>query len=204
MPIAPEQTDGELLNRAIAGDEAAFATLYRRRSGPIYRFALRLGGVAAVAEEVTQEVFLMLVREPLRFDERQGSLAAFLFGVARNLALRKLDRRGRFVPLEHEGTDIPVHENLIDRRDPHDALDRSERIARVRRAVLALPEHYRDVVVLCDLEEVSYAEAAEALGCSVGTVRSRLHRGRSLLIDKLEATERGADSAGAAARRCYV
>ncbi len=72
--------------------------------------------------------------------------------------------------------------------DPGDVLGdlaRREAIDSVRRAVLSLPKHYREVVVLCDLEEMDYSEAAGALGCAIGTVRSRLHRGRSLLLEKL-------------------
>ena len=69
--------------------------------------------------------------------------------------------------------------------DPLDELTRSELIEGVRQAVLALPQHYRETVVLCDLHELSYQETAAVLGCAVGTVRSRLHRARALLVERL-------------------
>lgn len=203
-PAKAEPTDAELVARVALRDEDAFLALYRRRSAPVYRFALRMTGSEAVAEDVTQEVFLTLARDPGRFDPAQGTLASFLFGVTRNLALRRAEPARRFVPIEDEASAASVPEGLVDRRDPHDELDRNERIERVRRAVLALPEHYREVVALCDLEEVSYVEAADALGCSVGTVRSRLHRGRTLLSEKLRATEDGSPSPNGATKRCYA
>jgi RNA polymerase sigma-70 factor (ECF subfamily) len=204
MERPDERSDTDLLARARGGDEDAFVALYRRRQGPVFRFALRMTGSAAAAEEVTQEVFLTLVREPDRYDASLGPLAAFLFGVARNLALRRGDRGRTFVPIDRDGADLNVHENLVDRRDPHGELDRAERIDRVRRAVMALPAHYREVVVLCDLEEVSYADAADALGCSVGTVRSRLHRARALLVEKLRASEETGPQRDGAGRRCFA
>jgi RNA polymerase sigma-70 factor (ECF subfamily) len=84
--------------------------------------------------------------------------------------------------------DENLNGQLLAQDDPLDELARNETIATVRQAVLALPSHYREVVVLCDLHEMSYAEAAEVLRCAVGTVRSRLHRARALLIQKLRAT----------------
>jgi RNA polymerase sigma-70 factor (ECF subfamily) len=204
MSTSNEPTDGELLVRAAEGDEEAFVTLYRRRHGPVYRFALRMTGSSSSAEEVTQEVFLALVRDPSRYDASQGSLAAFLTGIARNVVLRRSERPRQFVSLEGGASDA-VPEGLIDRRDPHGELDRNERVARVRRAVMALPEHYREVIVVCDLEELSYVEAADALGCSVGTVRSRLHRARALLVEKLRASEaREREAGGTPAKRCFV
>jgi RNA polymerase sigma-70 factor, ECF subfamily len=71
-------------------------------------------------------------------------------------------------------------------QDPLDDLTQKERIEALRRAVVTLPRRYREVVVLCDLEEVDYADAAAALGCPIGTVRSRLHRARGLLLEKLQ------------------
>ncbi len=205
MALCDEPTDHDLLDLVRRGDEEAFVTLYRRRSGPLYRFALKMSGTATVAEEVTQEVFLLIAREPDRFDPSQGTLAAFLFGVARNLVLRRNERGRVFVSIDGAGGEPTAHESLIDRRDPHGELDRNERIERVRRAVTSLPAHYREVVVLCDLEELSYIEAADALGCSVGTIRSRLHRARSILQERLRTTEQATDVGDSAAtKRCFA
>ncbi len=156
----------------LSGDEEAFTALYRQRQGPVYRFALQMTGSAAIADDVTQEVFLMLIEKRARFDAARGSLGAFLFGIARNLVRRRIEKSS----------------DLEDYAGPDDVLDdltRRETIEGVRRAVLSLPEAYREAIVLCDLQDQSYEEAAQALDCPVGTVRSRLSRGRALLAQKL-------------------
>lgn len=202
MDTAKDLRDDDLVRRMVAGDEEAFTVLYRRRQGGIYRFALHMCGNSSIAEEVTQEVFLVLIREAKRFDPLRGSLSAFLFGIARNHVLRCLERDRAYVAfgdgeLDSEARDLggapsrPVERTQRKRCAtivPDSFLDglvRAETIERVRRAVLALPVNYREAVVLCDLEEMDYAQAAGVLGCAVGTVRSRLHRGRALLLEKL-------------------
>ncbi len=184
----PTQTsDHDLLQRMQGGDEDAFLQLYRRRQGAVYRFALHMSGSAQVAEDVTQDVFLALMREPGRFEPQRGSLAAYLYGIARNRLLQHLERESLYLPLaDEDGADErTLPEPLAHRLDPLDDLARHEDIERLRQAVLALPARYREVVVLCDLHELDYAQAAASLGCAVGTVRSRLHRARGLLLKKL-------------------
>lgn len=172
-------SDEILLTRLRAGCEDSFSTLYRRRQGRIFRFAFAMSGSETIAEEVTQEVFLALIGPACRFDRSRGSVAAFLLGMARNYVLRHLRQNGRYAPLpEYSGETV----------DPGFALagvTRQETIEAVRRAVLSLPVPYREAVALCDLEEMDYSEAAASLACPVGTVRSRLHRGRALLAEKL-------------------
>ncbi len=178
-------SDEELLRRMRDGDQEAFASLYRRRQGAIYRYALAMSGNASLAEEVTQEVFLALIRDNERYDPARGHLAAFLHGIARHHVLRCLERDRLYVPLEPapENGDRPS-ESWVEPDAPGE-LARRETIEQVRRAVLALPHAYREAVVLCDLQQMSYEEAAGVLGCPVGTVRSRLHRGRALLAATL-------------------
>ncbi len=187
MESAAHLGDDELLRLAKAGDQEAFTALYRRRQGAIYRFAMHMSGRAAVAEEVTQEVFLTLLREPDRYQPEQGELAPFLYGIARHRVLRCLEREARFEPMAAEPPSTGP--------DPLAELARGDQLQSLRRAVLALPTRYREVVVLCDLEELDYVAAATTLGCAVGTVRSRLHRARGLLAAKLR---RGGVS------RCFV
>jgi RNA polymerase sigma-70 factor (ECF subfamily) len=184
----------DLLRRLSAGDEAAFATLYSRLGSRVYRFALRMSGSTAIAEDVTQEVFLSLIRQPQRFDATRGSLASFLYGMARNQVLRRLERERPYVGLDETPGETalrPAGDNALTE------LLRRERVELVWRALLALPPHYREVVVLCELERLSYAEAAAALDCAIGTVRSRLHRGREKLAEKLRALEQPATAARA-------
>jgi RNA polymerase sigma-70 factor (ECF subfamily) len=184
MPQYSSQSDDELLSRLRNGDEQAFTALYRRRQGSIYRFALHMGGSPAAAEDIVQEAFLALLREECGFDPERGTLSGYLFGIARKLVLRNLERGRSNVPLESETDEVAPRElAVID--DPLAGLTRHETIEALRRAVQALPRRYREVVVLCDLEELDYADAAVALGCPIGTVRSRMHRARALLLEKL-------------------
>jgi RNA polymerase sigma-70 factor (ECF subfamily) len=167
-------TDRDLLGRMLDGDREAFAALYRRRQPGIYRFALHMSGSPPLAEDVVHEVFLTLIGDGHRYEPSRGPVVAYLYGIARNLVLRRAERyriAGQAEPVcaEHLESDLA----------------RGETVARVRAAVLALPPHYREVVLLCDLEEMEYEEAAETLGCAVGTVRSRLHRARRLLAERL-------------------
>jgi RNA polymerase sigma-70 factor (ECF subfamily) len=214
MTTVVEFTDEGLLGRMIAGDEEAFTLIYRRRHPSIYRFALRMSGNHAVAEDVTQEVFVALIRDAKRFDPSRGSFAAFLFGIARNHLHKRWELDKRLVPsgLGNEdmngngsngrsgnGLSLAMQTGFAGNGSgSSNGGSRSsvpgvtqefaskEIVQRVRKAIASLPENYREAVVLCDLEEMSYDEAAAALGCPVGTVRSRLHRGRGILLEKLE------------------
>src|SRR5262245_46357135 len=184
-------SDETLLRLAMAGDEEAFTRLYRRLRGVVYRFARQMSGESSVAEDVTQEVFLILLRRAELYDPQRGSLPTYLMRIARNEILRRLDRDRVYVALveEEASPDKDTDENLIVRSNPLGNLMRDEEIESVRQAVLALPLHYREVVVLCELEELSYGEAAALLGCAIGTVRSRLHRARALLKQRLRGYE---------------
>jgi len=180
--------DGDLLRLISAGDETAFLAFYNRYQSSVYRFALQMTGRREIAEEATQDVFLAVMKGA-RYDPTRGSLLAFLFGISRNLVRRCLEKERPYLTL----LDDPESEYAGSMADHHDLvgeLTRSERIEMLRKAVLALPEVYREVVVLCDLHELDYAQAAAALECAIGTVRSRLHRGRALLMEKMRATER--------------
>ncbi len=176
--------DQELLRQLNRGNEAAFSTLYERYQGPLYRFALHMSGNMATAEEVTQEVFMLLIGNPKGYEADKGTIGGYLFGIARNLT-RRIVERSRL--------DLPIEEEWLDAGDPALASDldvlaelsNSELLEHLRKAVLALPEQYREVVALCDLEEMSYADAAALLECSPGTVASRLHRARAMLKTKL-------------------
>ena len=206
-------SDQELWRQMCGGNERAFLALYRRRQGGIYRFALRMSGSEAVAEDVTQEVFLILMRGDGQYHEARGSFSAYMFGIARNQVLRRLEKERSFLPilsgLDDDGDwEANAPENLPDglivRHDPLGDLSRQETIAAVRQAVLSLPPHYREVVVLCDLQEVSYQDAAAALSCAVGTVRSRLHRGRALLMERLRKDAVTAPASWNEAAQCLV
>ena len=206
MNLKSEPGDNELLQSMLAGDEEALALLYRRRQGSVYRFALQMSGSKSIAEDVTQEVFLFLMREGHVFDSERGSLSAFLLGVARNHVLRRLRLDNSLTPLGDDDDEDGGFAIAEGDWCPIDKLARAETVELVRRAVLSLPSKYREVVVLCELQDVSYWEAAEVLGCAIGTVRSRLHRARALLLAKLQPAEQVDEETSASLKsaRCFA
>jgi RNA polymerase sigma-70 factor, ECF subfamily len=195
-------TDEDLLIQIHRGHEDAFVSLYGRRQGAIFRFAMHMSGSESVAEDITQEVFLSLLRDSTSFDPARGTLSAYLFGIARKLVLRHMDK-GRFDVGLDSSVDEAALPELSGPDDPLLDLTRREGLEALRRAVLALPRRYREVVVLCDLEEMDYADAALALACPIGTVRSRLHRARALLLEKLNSDRKSRPDPLKTAR-CFV
>jgi RNA polymerase sigma-70 factor, ECF subfamily len=144
---------------------------------------------------------MTLIRDARRYDQKRGTLAAFLFGIARNHLRKRWEQERRIVPLA-QGQDANRSDGAVsegarigDRAyegasgDSHDLFASLETVGRVRQAIATLPENYREVVVLCELEEMNYEDAAAALDCPIGTVRSRLHRARALLLEKLREPE---------------
>lgn len=158
--------------------------IYEKYRGAIHRFAYQMSGSGAIADEVTQEVFMALIRAPRRFDARRGSLESFLHGIGRKHVLKILQRDRRYVADEE---DSPMDDRASEDPDALEALLRNQEQGRLRQGVLALPAAYREALILCDLEELSYEEAARRMDCAVGTVRSRLHRARTMLAAKLGA-----------------
>jgi RNA polymerase sigma-70 factor, ECF subfamily len=167
-------TDEDLVAAVASGDREAFGALYRRRRPDVYRFAMHMIGVPGAAEDVAQDVFMTVIHEARRYDPRRAGVVAWLLGIARNHARRRLSER-RHDPLP--AADAEPRADF----DPADGLSRARQTAALRRALVALPIVYREAIVLCDLQELSYQEAAAAAGCAIGTVRSRLHRGRAML-----------------------
>jgi len=167
----------DLVERFREGDREAFASLYQENFPAVFRFALYMTGDRMRAGEITQDVFVWLVRHAGEFDPKRGNLAAFLGGVARKFLHRyqRIERRW-----------LPLDDAAADRTDFAASLERDQEAAVLRRAVAALPERYREVVVLCDLQSHSYEQAAAVLGCATGTVKSRLHRARQLLACKFQ------------------
>jgi RNA polymerase sigma factor (sigma-70 family) len=187
MSIADQERGDLLLRRAAKGDEEAFTLLYRRHQAALYRFALRMTGNAWAAEEIVQDVFMTLMRDPKKYDATRGTLGGFLYGVARNRVMKHLERLPREVSLEEKNDDGTGRGIVLqDASTPATQAEKRERVEQVRAAVLDLPAEFREAVVLCEFEEMSYEEAAQMAGCPIGTIRSRLHRGRALLMARLE------------------
>ena len=178
-PALSERTqasDAALTARLACGDGAALDPLYRRHKGGVYRFAMLWSGSAAVAADVTQDVFVHLLTRAGDYDAARGPLSPYLLGIARNF-VRRRTRTREFA----EADDLDDLAPPPDAPTPESALVARADLDALRRAIAALPPHYRDVLVLVELAERSYAEVAAICGLELNTVRSRLFRARALL-----------------------
>jgi RNA polymerase sigma-70 factor (ECF subfamily) len=171
--------DAALLRSTCQGDESAFAQLFERYQRRLHQYAGRMCGSAA-ADDVVQETFLAVLKAR-QFDSSKGTVAAYLFGIARHFIIRHLKKDG--IVLEPGSLGEPEVTDTAGR--PHEAFARAETIAVVRAAVASLPPVYREVIELCELQEMDYAMVAEVIQRPIGTVRSRLHRARALLATSL-------------------
>jgi RNA polymerase sigma-70 factor (ECF subfamily) len=198
------------MRRLCAGDEGAFLEFYRRHQGGIYRYAVHMTGRPEAAADIVQETFLTLIRQAGKFDEEKGAPGAFLYGIARNHVRKLHEKESRYVALGDEMSHGSIGNGAASNHSGNfhyaatsgdtetvlEGLERAESIKRLRDAVLTLPEHYREPVTLCDLEGKSYEEASTLLACPVGTVRSRLNRARSILLEKLRPSHAGVKALG--------
>jgi RNA polymerase sigma factor (sigma-70 family) len=179
---AADELDIGLLHRAAAGDRDAFGAIFERYQHVVYRFARAMTGSTEAADDVTQDVFVILMRDLARYSPERSALSTYLFGIARNVSRGRLRHDRRLAPL------ASVKETLSGRDvspDPYEHLLHAETGGEIRRALGRLPITLREVIVLCDLHGLSYAEASVVQGTSVAAVRSRLHRGRHLLRMRL-------------------
>src|SRR5262245_52251056 len=188
--------DDQLILAIADGDRDAFALLYRRYRADIYRFAAHMAGSPTVADDVVQDVFVAVIEDAARYRTDQSGALPWLLGIARN-HVRRWRHQRPVLPLPDEDAQSG---ELAVQPDPLGQISRQRHTTALRRALVALPVRYREAIVLCDLQELSYADAAAALGCAIGTVRSRLHRGRALLARRLGDMEEGLACRAPAAR----
>jgi RNA polymerase sigma-70 factor (ECF subfamily) len=176
--------DAGLLALARQGDAVAFSRLFAGFERPLFRYAAHMCGRDA-ADDIVQDTFLAVLRGPGDYDPARGTVGNYLFGIARHFVLKRLSKRevATFDLAEVDGVEADDQE----RSTVLDDLSRSETIQTVRAAIASLPAPYREIVVLCELQEMSYTDAAVIAHCPVGTVRSRLHRAKALLMKKLAA-----------------
>ena len=178
----PDQTTDEaLLARACQGDEAAFLALYERYRDAIYRFAYRLLGSAALAEDIAHDCFLSLLRRPEGFDPTRASLRTYLYAAVRNLALKQFRRPRLEVTLD----DLKDEPTAATAQQPLRQLLAAELSAAVRRAIDNLPQLQREALILFEYEELSLAEIASVVEADVGAVKARLARARENLRREL-------------------
>lgn len=170
-------SDSELVRAACRGNANAISGLYERHGAVVYRFTLRMSGDASVAEEITQEVFLAFLRQPSQFDHERSAFSTWLCGIARKQLWKRLEREERFVDAEdgEESADQETPDG------PHEWLTRKEAVEAIRQGIEQLPMLLKEIIVLCELEELTYAQASLILAVPIGTVRSRLHRAKARL-----------------------
>jgi RNA polymerase sigma-70 factor (ECF subfamily) len=188
--------DAQLVERLKRRDEHAFLDLYDRHRRSVYRFLMHMTGSLAVAEDLTQEVFVVVLDGICsgaieKFDPAKGTLEGYLLGIARNLAREERRRTQRLVPLASV-CETPEWNRFLDKFFRENQTQDAETILAVQSelkvlysAILDLPHHYRETIVLCSLEERSYQEVAVILQCSEGTVASRMNRAKALLAAKM-------------------
>lgn len=168
----------------IGGDRDAFAALFQRHRATVFRFSKQMLGSREAAEDVTQEVFIALSQNGARYDAAIGSLSTYLYGIARNLVLHHRKRSRSRAEVDIDSVESHSAQALTTSIDPLDELSRAQMRRQLRQAILRLPMHYREIIVLCELNGLSYEEAATIAGCPVGTIRSRLSRARQMLIER--------------------
>ncbi len=177
--------EAALLARVAAGDAEALGLLYRRESGSVYRYVLALAGDEAAALDALQEAFAQLLRGPQAFQAGRGSLGAYLAGMARHQLLNQWRDARRHIPLDEAAEDevdlVPASDTRL-----QDEQQQGQLWAAIRR--LSWPQ--REALVLVDLQERPYEDAAAIAGISVDVLRTRLHRARQRLADLLAVGER--------------
>ncbi len=193
MPLSDANLDLDLLRRLRSGDHAALTSLYQRHQGSLYRFAILRAGSTQVAADVVQDVFIALIENKLKFDPTRGALLSFLFGVTRNLILKRDEAERRFLPIARENHDNDANtgdNDMIDPRPlPLEKILADARAEQVRQALLTIAPHYRDVLILYEMHDMSYVDIAAICHIDIGTVRSRLSRARAKIAALLGADQ---------------
>ena len=179
----PDRTTDELLlERAGGGDQAAFVELYERHRTGVFSFAYRMLGSTEMAEDITHDCFLSLIKRPENFNPARGSLKTYLYSAARNLSLKHFRNTARETAVEEFGEEpsIPFREQPLGR-----LLD-EELSLKVEEAVFSLPPLQREALVLFEYEGLALSEIASVVGTDVGAVKARLHRAREILRNTLK------------------
>lgn len=185
LPPGPAGSDAvSLWRRLVAGDASALDPLYRREAGPVYRFALALCGNPSWAADATQEAFVALATRPQGFDPARGSIGAYLAGVARHgvLAQWRAGPVGEAWPPSEDASEVDADGSPA---NPEELLVHDQGLDALWAAVRSLPWPFREALVLVDIQERSYAEAAAIAGIELNTLRTRLHRARRQLARQL-------------------
>ena len=183
MPMDPRGASDEtiaLIARLRRGDASALEPIYRRESGPVYRYALALCANTAWSADAMQEAFVTLASQPHNFDPLRGSLGGWLAGVARHHLLARWREARREVETELD-EDGPLTLEASHDAQPEMLLMQAQDQAALWRAIQSLSWPFREALILVDLQERAYVEAAHIAGIELNTLRTRLHRARQRL-----------------------
>jgi len=181
-----DNDDSAQMARLAAGDPGALRELYQRHGRSLLRFSTAMCRSRQAAEDLVHDTFVALLHGPSLFDPAQGSVFAYLCGVLRHRISRHYRQQKRWVTLNTDDESPAV---AAQAPGPADEIARTQVTAAFRRAMLELPLQHREIIALCDLEELPYHSVADILQCPIGTVRSRLHRARALLTLRLASLE---------------
>jgi RNA polymerase sigma-70 factor (ECF subfamily) len=179
-----DSDDSRRMARLAAGDTSALRELYEKHGRALLRFSSAMCRSRQAAEDLVHDTFVALLRGPHLFDPEQGTAFNYLCGVLRHRISRHFRQQKRWVARVDGEDSAAAHEP-----GPADEIARSEVSAVFRQAMLELPLQHREIIALCDLEELPYHAVASILQCPIGTVRSRLHRARALLTIRLASLE---------------
>jgi RNA polymerase sigma-70 factor, ECF subfamily len=179
--LPDRESDELLLQRAGDGDKAAFVLLYERHHKGLFRFAYRLFGSVEMAEDITHDCFLSLMRRPESFNPARASLRTYLYSAVRNLALKHVRDHGREAGLD----DLTEDPSIPEMQEPLRKLLDDELSSKVRDAVSSLPLLQREALILFEYEGLPLAAIARVVGADIGTVKSRLYRARVGLRNEL-------------------
>jgi len=165
-------TDEQLIDWVARGDASCLGTLFERHNKAVYRFCLQMTGHRAQAEDLTQEIFLRILRKASSF-RASGSFKAWMFNIARNITfdyLRAMRRRGNTAPVDEN------MEPMIEHRTAEQAASGSQGVDVLQQALARLPAAVQEIIWLGRFEFDSYEDLGQALGCKSGTARVRMHR----------------------------
>ena len=174
--------ESDLMGRLAAGDRQALDLIYRAEAAQVYRFALAMSGNSAWAADAVQDAFIHLAEKPGGYDRTLGPLRAYLCGITRYKLLARWRESSAHAVLEEEDEaafDTPKTHS------PESDLARSQDTRSLWREIGRLPWVFREAVVLVDIQERTYIEAAQIAGVEVNTLRTRLHRARRRLAEAL-------------------
>lgn len=178
-----QQIANQLITKALNGDAGAFGEIYLTLRGSIYGFAYRMLKETSLAEDVTQEAFMFLLNNPHRFDSTRGELLPFLCGVARNKIIQHL--RKHSTKFEFYEEDLTKFDELDFARNPLEVLLKEELNEKIEEIIDNLPPTQREVLILREIEGLSYSEIADITDAELGQVKIRLHRARKSLANEL-------------------